>query len=283
MLATRSDLAYAGATLSRFGTAPSKEHWTALKRVIRYVASTAKAKLELGARAPGPETGLVGFTDSAFADDVSTWRSTCGYVFTLGSGAISWTSKRRPLVALSTTEAEYNTLQQHLHVAKQSGFGISSQILAAQPWNQLNSLATTLVPLLSLQIQSITLAPNTLICAITSSENASNPEPSTFVTCQLDRCRPTLSPNLSCMTKHIALHWKLDSTSPLLGRNHCRTQVSWESWWRWRLGWRQTESNWYMFLSEQRFSPAEAGFPLLCLYCGGSECLSASVILSKHQ
>jgi hypothetical protein len=39
--------------------------------------------------------------------DPSTHRSTVGFVFNVGSGAISWSSKRQPTVALSTCEAEY--------------------------------------------------------------------------------------------------------------------------------------------------------------------------------
>lgn len=51
---------------------------------------------------------LVGFAcDADYAGDLSTRRSTTGYVFSLGSGAISWCSKRQPTVSLSTTEAEY--------------------------------------------------------------------------------------------------------------------------------------------------------------------------------
>ena len=48
-----------------------------------------------------------GFVDSDWAGDIDRRRSTSGYVFTMFGGAISWMSKRQPVVALSTTEAEY--------------------------------------------------------------------------------------------------------------------------------------------------------------------------------
>ena len=34
-------------------------------------------------------------------------RSTSGFVFSLGSGAISWSNKKQPIVALSSIESEY--------------------------------------------------------------------------------------------------------------------------------------------------------------------------------
>jgi hypothetical protein len=45
-------------------------------------------------------------------DDRSDRRSTGGYVFNLGSGAISWSSKKQTAVALSTCEAEYMAMTQ---------------------------------------------------------------------------------------------------------------------------------------------------------------------------
>jgi hypothetical protein len=34
-------------------------------------------------------------------------KSTSGYVFLLSSGAVTWSSKKQPIVTLSTTEAEF--------------------------------------------------------------------------------------------------------------------------------------------------------------------------------
>jgi hypothetical protein len=39
--------------------------------------------------------------------DLEDRRSTTGFVFMMGGGAISWSSKRQPTIALSTMEAEY--------------------------------------------------------------------------------------------------------------------------------------------------------------------------------
>ena len=50
---------------------------------------------------------LVGYVDAAYGDCKESRRSTAGYVFLLGGGAVFWKSRRQPTVALSTTEAEY--------------------------------------------------------------------------------------------------------------------------------------------------------------------------------
>ena len=50
---------------------------------------------------------LVGYTDSDWAGSVDDRKSTFGYVFHMVSGAISWASKKQPIVALSTVEADY--------------------------------------------------------------------------------------------------------------------------------------------------------------------------------
>ena len=47
------------------------------------------------------------FTDSDYADDLDDRRSTSGFVFMLGSGVVSWSSKNQSVDALSTIEAEY--------------------------------------------------------------------------------------------------------------------------------------------------------------------------------
>lgn len=102
MLGTRPDLAYACCALSRFNRAPNTDHLSAVKRVLGYIATASTFKLVLGGT-----TEYCGYVDAAWADDLDTGRSTCGYVFTLGNGAVSWSSQLQSLVTISTCEAEF--------------------------------------------------------------------------------------------------------------------------------------------------------------------------------
>lgn len=99
---TRPDIAFAVNDVSRFNSNHGQAHWTAVKRIFRYLKATTNYKLLYS----GSES-LAGFSDADWASDVDKRRSCTGYVFTLCGGAISWGSKRQPTVALSSTEAEY--------------------------------------------------------------------------------------------------------------------------------------------------------------------------------
>eukprot|EP00253_Pinus_taeda_P030853 PITA_30853 len=52
-------------------------------------------------------SSLIGYFDSDFDGDKETRVSTSGYAISLGSGAISWRSRKQSVPADSTTEAEY--------------------------------------------------------------------------------------------------------------------------------------------------------------------------------
>ena len=103
MVSTRPDLAYAIQVLSRFGSNPGIIHWKGLKKVLQYVAGT----VDFGIVYRRGESTLTGYCDADFSSCVDTSRSNGGYVFLYGGGAVSWSSKRQQVVALSTCEAEY--------------------------------------------------------------------------------------------------------------------------------------------------------------------------------
>lgn len=55
----------------------------------------------------GSERNLIIFSDSHYAGNVGTRRSTTGYVSFLPNGAVTWSSQRQKMVTLSITEVEY--------------------------------------------------------------------------------------------------------------------------------------------------------------------------------
>ncbi|XP_017972474.1 PREDICTED: uncharacterized mitochondrial protein AtMg00810-like [Theobroma cacao] len=83
----------------------------AVRRMLRYVKGTIDYGILYK---KDKECKLVGYCDADYAGDYDTRRSTTGYVFKLGSGVISWCSKRQPTVSLSTTEAEEKVLQEEI-------------------------------------------------------------------------------------------------------------------------------------------------------------------------
>ncbi|KAJ9532820.1 hypothetical protein QJQ45_010939 [Haematococcus lacustris] len=99
---TRPDIAFAVGALARHMSAPTKQHWAAACSVLCYLKGTADQGLMFGG-----VSGLQGFSDADYAGDKDTARSTTGYIFTLNGGAISWSSRLQPTVAMSTAEAEY--------------------------------------------------------------------------------------------------------------------------------------------------------------------------------
>ncbi|CAI7895344.1 unnamed protein product [Closterium sp. NIES-54] len=105
MTCTRPDLAFPLSVLSRFVATGRHRlvHWTAVVRVAKYLATTSSMGLELGGTQP---VVLTGHCDSSYADDVETQRSTQGYCFSLGAGAVLWRSTRSSSVASPSVEAE---------------------------------------------------------------------------------------------------------------------------------------------------------------------------------
>ncbi|PNX59229.1 hypothetical protein L195_g051311, partial [Trifolium pratense] len=75
-----------------------------VKRILRYLKGTASYGLWYE-RGKGEE--LVGWSDSDYAGDIDDRRSTSGYVFMIDTKAVSWSSKKQPIVTLSITEAEF--------------------------------------------------------------------------------------------------------------------------------------------------------------------------------
>jgi len=79
-------------------------HLSAIKRILRYLKGISSYGILYR---KGEEVKLTGWSDSDYAGDVDDRKSTSGYVFMIGDSAIAWSSKKQPIVTLSTTEVEY--------------------------------------------------------------------------------------------------------------------------------------------------------------------------------
>ncbi|XP_058740894.1 secreted RxLR effector protein 161-like [Vicia villosa] len=101
---TRPDLMFAASLLSRFMSKPSHLHLGAVKRVLRYVMGTMEHIIRFEKNF---KLEVQGYCDSDWAGSVDDMKSTSGYVFSLGSGVISWCSKKQDTVAQSSSEEEY--------------------------------------------------------------------------------------------------------------------------------------------------------------------------------
>jgi hypothetical protein len=108
MYATRSDIVFAVGMVARFMENLQDAHWTAVKRIFRYLQGTKTHGIHF-ARS-NDNIGFEGYSDADWAGDVSDQKSTSGYLFNLADGAISWGSKKQTSAPLSTSEAEYAAL-----------------------------------------------------------------------------------------------------------------------------------------------------------------------------
>ena len=106
---TRPDLAQAVSSCARFGSNPGAIHWTALKRVLRYLSGTRALGLVFGRQLDVgvPLNCVHGYVDGDWGGDADDRRSTTGYVYLSYGGPICWRSKKQSSTALSSCESEY--------------------------------------------------------------------------------------------------------------------------------------------------------------------------------
>lgn len=102
---TRPDINFPVILLSRYMNQPKTPHWSAAKRIIRYLKGILDFKITYGEKSE-----ITGFCDSDYAADTDDRKSTSGYIFNMNWGAISWCSKKQTIVAQSTAEAEFTSL-----------------------------------------------------------------------------------------------------------------------------------------------------------------------------
>ncbi|GJZ06154.1 ribonuclease H-like domain-containing protein [Tanacetum coccineum] len=101
---TRPDISYVVKQVCLHMHDPPEPHFSALKRILRYVRGTLDYGLQLFSSST---TDLVAYSDSDWVGCPTTRRSTLGYCVFLGNNLLSWSAKRQPMLSRSSVEAEY--------------------------------------------------------------------------------------------------------------------------------------------------------------------------------
>ncbi|GJZ63603.1 ribonuclease H-like domain-containing protein [Tanacetum coccineum] len=101
---TRPDISYAVQQVCLFMHDPREPHFSALKRILRYVRGILTYGLQLYS---STTSSLVAYSDADWTGFPTTRRSTSGYCAFLGNNLLAWSSKRQFTLFRSSAEAEY--------------------------------------------------------------------------------------------------------------------------------------------------------------------------------
>jgi histone deacetylase 1/2 len=105
---TRPDISFSVNKVCQYLHAPTTQHWTTVKRILRYVKYTQ----DLGLHIRKCFSLLVSaFSDADWAKCSDDRKSTGGFAVFLGSNLISWSARKQATVSRSSTEAEYKAME----------------------------------------------------------------------------------------------------------------------------------------------------------------------------
>ncbi|KAK1653449.1 hypothetical protein QYE76_071254 [Lolium multiflorum] len=104
---TRPDLSFSVNKVCQYLHAPTTAHWTAVKRILRYVKNTHQLGITFR---KSSSTLLSAFSDADWAGCIEDRRSTGGFAIFIGPNLVSWIARKQDSVSRSSTEAEYKAL-----------------------------------------------------------------------------------------------------------------------------------------------------------------------------
>jgi hypothetical protein len=99
---SRPDIMHDVGMVRRYHSAPKQSHLLDVKRIFRYLKET----MNYGLWYPKNQNfQLLVYSDVDWANDMDERKSTSGGAFFLGDSLVSWLSKKKGSISLSTTEA----------------------------------------------------------------------------------------------------------------------------------------------------------------------------------
>src|SRR5258705_12608694 len=103
--------------LSQHSIALREKHFNVMKCIYHYLNGTSDLGLLFYRNQFNHDP--VGFSDLDWAGDPNTWRLVSGYAFLFCGAIITWSVKKQPTIALSSTEVEYMAMT---HSGKEAVF-----------------------------------------------------------------------------------------------------------------------------------------------------------------
>ena len=104
LTASRPDISYNVGVCTRYQANPKESHMIALKRIIKYVKTTANFDVWYN---KDTNDVLAGYSDADWARNADDRKSTLGGCFYVGNNLVFWMSKKQNFISLSTAEAKY--------------------------------------------------------------------------------------------------------------------------------------------------------------------------------
>ena len=104
---TKPDITYVVGRLSWYTQSPNQDHWTVVRKVLKYLRGT----INYGLCFSGFPNVLEGFSDANWISDSDEMESTSGYVFILCGSAVSWKFVKQICINQSTMEVEFIALE----------------------------------------------------------------------------------------------------------------------------------------------------------------------------
>ena len=99
----RPDILTAVSIASRYCSNPKKVHCNMVRQILYYLRQQTQYCIFYQ---KGSDSEIRGYCDSSWANN-EDYSSISGFLFLMGNSLICWSSKKQPVIALSSTEAEY--------------------------------------------------------------------------------------------------------------------------------------------------------------------------------
>ncbi|KAJ0610987.1 putative RNA-directed DNA polymerase [Helianthus annuus] len=115
---SRPDISFAVNKVCQFMHSPTENHWSAVKRILRFLLGTINhgllishsSPIHLHAYADSHNSYIQAYSDADWAGCPDDRRSTGGFAIYLGNNLVSWSARKQKTVSRSSTESEYKAM-----------------------------------------------------------------------------------------------------------------------------------------------------------------------------